>query len=116
MVNNSGNNAWKFLSGIIVTFAVLALALPARAAEPALRPSLPPTPTPVIEINPDAKHHSHSNLDAPPLMSALELAASSCSGGFAGEYPCQGIDFMSRVALSSFTGNPPQRIQLVGLC
>ena len=114
MVNNSGNNAWKFLSGIIVTFAVLALALPARAAEPALRPSLPPTPTPVIEINPDAKHHNHSNLDAPPPMSALELAASSCSGGFAGEYPCQGIDFMSRVALSSFTGNPLSASNLWG--
>ncbi|HZM22949.1 MAG TPA: choice-of-anchor B family protein, partial [Anaerolineales bacterium] len=79
-----------------------------------LRPNLPPTPTPMIEINPDQYHHNHSNLDAPPPMSALELAASSCSGGFAGEYPCQGIDFMSRVPLSSFTGNPLSASNLWG--
>ena len=114
MVNKSGNNAGKFLSVIIVMIAVLALALPAQAAERSLRPSFPPTRTPVIEINPDASHHNHSNLDAPPPMSALELAASSCSGGFAGEYPCQGIDFMSRVALSSFTGNPLSASNLWG--
>lgn len=114
MVNKSGNNARKLSSIIIVIIAVLVLALPARAAEPGLRPSLPPTRTPVIEINPDAKHHDHSNLDAPAPLSLLELAASSCSGGFAGEYPCQGIDFMSRVPLSSFTGNPLSASNLWG--
>ena len=114
MVNKSGNNTGKLLSVIIVMIAVLALALPAQAAEPGLRPSLPPTQTPVIEINPDANHHNHSNLGAPAPMSALELAASSCSGGFAGEYPCQGIDFMSRVPLSSFTGNPLSASNLWG--
>jgi hypothetical protein len=87
MVNKSGNNAGKLLSVIIVMIAVLALALPAQAAERNLRPSFPPTRTPVIEINPDASHHNHSNLDGPAPLSALELAASSCSGGFAGEYP-----------------------------
>jgi len=47
-------------------------------------------------------------------MSVLELAASSCSGGMAAEYPCQGIDFMSRVALSSFPGSPASASNLWG--
>jgi choice-of-anchor B domain-containing protein len=103
----------KKLTGImIIIIAVLALALPVQAAESNPRPNLPPTPT--IEINPDEHHHDHSNLDGPALMSALELAAASCSGGFAGEYPCQGIDFMSRVPLSSFTGNPLSASNLWG--
>ncbi|HXQ36305.1 MAG TPA: choice-of-anchor B family protein, partial [Anaerolineales bacterium] len=114
MVNKSGNNTRRFLSVIIVIIAVLALALPAQASEYNFRPNLPPTPTQLIEINPDAYHHNHSNLDAPPPLSALELAASSCSGGFAGEYPCQGIGFMSRVPLSSFTGNPLSASNLWG--
>ena len=114
MASKSRNNVTKQLSVIIVIIAILALALPAQAAESNPRPNLPPTPTPVIEINPDAKHHNHSNLEAPPPMSALELAASTCSGGFAAEYPCQGMDFMSRVPLSSFTGNPLSASNLWG--
>ena len=114
MVNKSRSNAGKLLSIIVVMMAVLALVLPAQAAKSNPQPNLPPTPTPMIEINPDQYHHNHSNLDAPPPMSALELAASSCSGGFAGEYPCQGIDFMSRVPLSSFTGNPLSASNLWG--
>jgi len=114
MVNKSRINAGKLVSISVVVMAVLALVLPAQAAKSNLRPNLPPTPTPMIEINPDQYHHNHSNLDAPPPMSALELAASSCSGGFAGEYPCQGIDFMSRVPLSSFTGNPLSASNLWG--
>ena len=47
-------------------------------------------------------------------MSLLEMALSSCTGGFAGEYPCQGIDFMSRVPLSSFTGSPLSASNLWG--
>ena len=114
MATKSSNKAKKLLGGIIVIIAILALALPAQAAEPNFQPNFPPTRTPVIEINPDASHHSHANLEAPPPMSALELAVSSCSGGFAGEYPCQGIDFMSRVPLSSFTGNPLSASNLWG--
>ena len=114
MANKSSNRAKKLLGGIIVIIAILALALPAQAAEPSFQPNFPPTRTPVIEINPDASHHNHANLDAPPPMSALELAVSTCSGGFAGEYPCQGIDFMSRVPLSSFTGNPLSASNLWG--
>jgi len=107
------NNIKKLLGIMTVMIALLALALPAQASEynpPS--PNLRPTPT--IEINPDEHHHDHSNLDGPAPFSLLELAASSCSGGFAGEYPCQGIDFMSRVPLSSFTGNPASASNLWG--
>ena len=98
---------------VSVIVAVLALALPVQASE-YNPPPLSLTPTPTIEINPDAYHHDHSNLEGPAPISALELAASSCSGGFAAEYPCQGIDFMSRVALSSFTGSPTSASNLWG--
>lgn len=113
MKHNIRNRKRYILGVAIVLIALLALALPAQASE-----YNPPPPnlqaTPTIEINPDARHHDHSNLDAPAPMSALELAASTCSGGFAAEYPCQGIDFMSRVPLSSFTGNPLSAANLWG--
>ena len=72
--------------------------------------------TPTIEINPDAKHHVDGGHDheGPVPMSALEMASSTCTGGFAAEYPCNGIDFMSRVPLSSFTGNPLSASNLWG--
>jgi hypothetical protein len=93
MVNKSGNNVNKLLSVIVALIAVLALALPAQASEYNPPPTtLPQTPT--IEINPDENHHSHSSVDFPVPLRQIELAASSCSGGFAAEYPCQGIDFM----------------------
>jgi len=112
MAKIPGNNTKKFLGVVGVIAAMLALALPAQASEaPAV---VRPRATPTIEINPDEHHHDHSNLDGPAPLSLLELAASSCSGGFAGEYPCQGIDFMSRVALSSFTGNPASASNLWG--
>jgi choice-of-anchor B domain-containing protein len=115
MVNKSGNKARKFLSVLLVMVAVLALALPAQASEyPPSSDESNERPTATIEVNPDAHHHNHANLDAPPPLSVLELAASSCLGGMAGEYPCQGIDFMSRVPLSSFTGNPLSASNLWG--
>jgi choice-of-anchor B domain-containing protein len=113
MVNKSGNKVQKLVSIIVAMIAVLVLALPARASE-YTPPAASLKATPTIEINPDAYQHSHGRPDAPVPLSALELAASSCSGGFAGEYPCQGIDFMSRVPLSSFTGNPLSASNLWG--
>ena len=116
MVNKSGNKVRKLLSVIIVIIAVLVLAIPAQASEydPPSASNLKATPT--VEINPDANHHkdgdSHQNIPVP--LSFLELAASSCSGGFAAEYPCQGIDFMSRVPLTSFNGNPTSASNLWG--
>ena len=113
MTKLPGKNVKKLLGFITILVAVFALTLPVRASE-----YNPPSEyigaTPTIEINPDANHHDHSHEDAPVPMSALELAVSSCSGGFAGEYPCQGIDFMSRVPLSSFTGNPLSASNLWG--
>jgi choice-of-anchor B domain-containing protein len=113
MVNKSGNVVKKLFSVIAVLIAVLALALPAQASE-----YLPPpqnlAQTPTIEINPDANHHDHSSVDFRVPLSLSELAASSCSGGFAAEYPCQGIDFMSRVPLTSFNGNPASASNLWG--
>lgn len=102
-----------FIVYIVILVSVLVLALPAQASEYP-PPSSYQKPTPTIEINPDEHHHDHSNLDGPAPLSVLELAASSCSGGFAGEYPCQGIDFMSRVPLSSFTGSPLSASNLWG--
>jgi len=113
MAHNMGNKKKKLLTIVAVVVAVLALALPVQASE-YNPPPLNLTPTPTIEINPDQHHHDHSNLEGPAPISVLELAASSCSGGFAAEYPCQGIDFMSRVALSSFTGNPTSASNLWG--
>ncbi len=114
MIHNIVGNKKKQLLGIVVVIvAVLAMALPAQASEyHPPQPDLRPTPT--IEINPDEHHHDHSNLDGPAPLSVVELAASSCSGGFAAEYPCNGIDFMSRVPLSSFTGNPASASNLWG--
>ena len=113
MVNKSGNKVQKLLSVILIVIAALTLALPAQASEYS-----PPPPnlrqTPTIEINPDAHHHDHSNVDFPVPLRQSELAATSCSGGFAGEYPCQGIDFMSRVPLTSFNGNPVSASNLWG--
>ena len=103
----------KLLGIMIVIIALLALALPAQASE-YVPPLADLRATPTIEVNPDQHHHDATDLDGPAPMSQLELAASPCSGGFAGEYPCQGIDFMSRVPLSSFTGNPLSAANLWG--
>ena len=112
MPHHIGNKK-KLLIVVIVMVTVLVMALPAQASEYNPHP-LNLRSTPTIEINPDELHHDQSDLDGPAPLGALELAASTCSGGFAGEYPCQGIDFMSRVALSSFTGNPASASNLWG--
>jgi len=113
MKHNLRNRKKQILGSLIVLIALLALVIPAQASE-FIPPPLNPQVTPTIEVNPDAQHHDHSNLEGPAPMSVLELAASSCSGGFAAEYPCQGIDFMSRVALSSFPGSPTSASNLWG--
>jgi choice-of-anchor B domain-containing protein len=115
MVNKSGNKRGKLLIGMLIMIAILALAFPAGASE-----YNPPPPnlkqTPTIEINPDAHHQDQegSHMRFPVPLSSVELASASCSGGFAVEYPCQGIDFMSRVPLSSFNGNPASASNLWG--
>jgi choice-of-anchor B domain-containing protein len=113
MANNIGNKKKQLFTVLVLIVAVLAVALPAQASEydP---PPLNLRPTPTIEINPDEHHHNDSLVEGPAPFTLLELAASTCSGGFAGEYPCQGIDFMSRVPLSSFTGNPASASNLWG--
>jgi choice-of-anchor B domain-containing protein len=114
MVNKSGNNVKKLLSLVVVMIAILALALPAQASE-YLPPPLNLAQTPTIEINPDANHHDHASADFLRVpLSLSEMATSSCSGGFAAEYPCQGIAFMSRVPLTSFNGNPTSASNLWG--
>ena len=113
MNHNLRNRKKQILGSLIVLIALLALVIPAQASE-FIPPPLNPQVTPTIEVNPDAQHHDHSNLEGPAPMSLLELASSSCSGGFAAEYPCQGIDFMSRVALSSFPGSPTSASKLWG--
>ncbi len=111
------SNLVKSSLAVIVIVAILTLALPAQASEyepPAAKST--PLATPTVEINPDAKHHNdpaHEE-EGPAPMSAMELAFSPCAGGFAAEYPCNGIDFMSRVPLSSFTGNPASAANLWG--
>src|SRR4026207_676355 len=104
MKHNIRNRKRQILGAVLVLIALLALALPAQASE-FIPPPLNLQETPTIEVNPDQYQHNHANLDGPVPISALELAASSCSGGFAAEYPCQGIDFMSRVALRSLHGS-----------
>ncbi len=115
MAQKTRNNIKKLLGVAVVLLAVLALAIPAQASK-YVPPESNRRATPTIEINPDAKHHEGSDHkdDGPAPMSLLEMASSSCVGGFAGEYPCQGIDFMSRVPLSSFTGNPASAANLWG--
>ena len=116
MIRNIASNMLKSLIVVMIILMALVLTLPAQASE-----YVPPhsnlQPTPTIEINPDAKHHedgSGHEHEGPAPMSFLEMASSTCTGGFAGEYPCQGIDFMSRVPLSSFTGNPLSASNLWG--
>jgi choice-of-anchor B domain-containing protein len=113
MKHNIRNRKRYILGVVMVLIALLAMAIPAQASE-YIPPPLNLQETPTIEVNPDAHHHNHSNLEGPAPISAFELAASSCSGGFAAEYPCKGIDFMSRVALSSFTGGPTSASNLWG--
>ena len=113
MKHNIRNRKRYILGVVMVLIALLALAIPAQASE-FIPPPLNLQGTPTIEVNPDAHHHDHSNLEGPAPISALELAASTCSGGMAAEYPCQGIDFMSRVALSSFPGSPTSASNLWG--
>ena len=114
MVNQSRSNGTKLISIVVVLIAVLALALPAQASE-YIPPPADLAQTPTVEINPDANHHDHASADFLRVpLSLSELAASSCSGGFAAEYPCQGIDFMSRVPLTSFNGNPTSASNLWG--
>src|ERR1044071_2755270 len=113
MVNKSGTNVSKLLSVMVVLIAVLALAIPAQASEYNPPPqNLQQTPT--VEVNPDENHHSHSSVGLPVPLRQVEMAASPCSGRFAAEYPCQGIDFMSRLPLSSFNGNPASAANLWG--
>jgi choice-of-anchor B domain-containing protein len=115
MVNKSGTKRGKLLIVMLIMIAILALAVPAGASEyNPPPPNLKPTPT--VEINPDAHHQDQegSHMRFPVPLSKLELAAASCSGGFAAEYPCRGIDFMSRVPLSSFNGNPTSASNLWG--
>jgi len=113
MAKMPGKYIQKYSVLILVLVVLFGLALPAQASE-----YNPPPPnggaTPAIEINPDEHHHDHSNEDGPVPMSARELVSSTCTGGLAGEYPCQGIDFMSRVPLSSFTGSPLSASNLWG--
>ena len=116
MIRRTASDLLKAIIVVTIILIVLALALPAQASE-----YDPPPPglraTPTIEINPDAKHQedgSGQEHAGPAPMSMLEMASSSCTGGFAGEYPCQGIDFMSRVPLSSFTGSPLSASNLWG--
>ena len=116
MIRKTVSNILKAIIVVTIILIVLALALPAQASEyDPPQPGLRATPT--IEINPDAKHQkdgSGHEFAGPAPMSLLEMASSSCTGGFAGEYPCQGIDFMSRVPLSSFTGSPLSASNLWG--
>ena len=112
MTHHSGNKK-KLLGVVIVIVAVLALAFPAQAYE-VKDGSSTPTPTSKISTNPDELHHDSSLLDGPAPFTLVEQVATTCSGGFAAEYPCQGIDFMSRVPLSSFTGNPASAANLWG--
>ena len=114
MVYKSRNNMKKLLSLVVVLVAVLVLAFPAGASE-YIPPAANLAQTPTVEINPDANHHDHSSVDFLRVpLSLAELAVSSCSGGFAAEYPCQGIDFMSCVPLTSFNGNPASASNLWG--
>lgn len=94
---------------LIVIAAVLAMALPVQADD-----HLPPTPTPKTTKGPEGDHPHQVFPQEPAEFSALEQVATTCTGGMAGEYPCQGIDFMSRVPLSSFGGSPSSAGNLWG--
>jgi choice-of-anchor B domain-containing protein len=94
---------------LIVIAAVLAMTLPVQADD-----HLPPTPTPKTIENPEGDHPHQVFPQEPAEFSALEQVATTCTGGVAGEYPCQGIDFMSRVPLSSFGGSPSSAGNLWG--
>jgi len=104
----------KVLGGMVMIIAlvvaVLTLAFPAQAY------NTPPTPTPAQSTSAPSDHHhpDQSLQDGPAPFSQRELLAATCSGGMAAEYACQGIDFMSRVPLSSFGGNPASAANLWG--
>jgi choice-of-anchor B domain-containing protein len=90
--------------------AVLTLPFPAQAYDPARTPE-PVQPTP----RPFGQHHPLlAARYAPTPPSSLAQLATTCSGGIAGQYPCQGIDFLSEVPLSSFGGSPGSAANLWG--
>ena len=51
---------------------------------------------------------------APPLQ-AIQSAAVNCVQGFAGQFPCQNIGFLSQIPLSSFSSRPASAANLWGL-
>src|SRR5215210_2342309 len=89
----------KLRGGVILLVALLvgalALVFPAQAYDK----HPPPTPAPSTAGPSDHHHPDQALLDGPAPFSPRELFAATCSGGMAAEYPCQGIDFMSRVPL-----------------
>src|SRR5215213_913609 len=90
--------------------AMLTLTFPAQAYDPDR------TPMPAQSTSAPSDHHHPEQpiLSEPAPFSALEQFSTICSGGIAGEYACQGIDFMSRVPLSSFGGSPSSAANLWG--
>ena len=90
--------------------AMLTLAFPAQAYDPDRTP-MPAQSTPAPS---DHHHPDQSTLSEPAPFSPLEQFSTTCSGGMAGEYACQGMDFMSRVPLSSFGSSPNSAANLWG--
>src|SRR5262245_10086401 len=82
------------LIGVLMV-TMLTLAFPAQAYDPDR------TPTPAQSTSAPSDHHHPAQpiVGEPAPFSALEQSSITCSGGIAGEYACQGIDFMSRVPL-----------------
>ena len=80
MTHRTGNIIARLSTLALVIIALLALTLPAEAVVRDRRP----TPTPTIEINPDAQHHPDGAQDeeGPAPMSLLEMASSACVGRF----------------------------------
>jgi choice-of-anchor B domain-containing protein len=105
----------KLLGGVILIVALIiggfALAFPARATDPLAIP-------PPAEGTAMPSDHNHSpkqrDYEPPAPFTEAERIATTCSGGMAGEYPCEGIDFMSRVPLSAFGGSPGSASNLWG--
>jgi len=41
-----------------------------------------------------------------PALQATAIAAATCVQGFAGQFPCRNVDFLSQIALNQFTSQP----------
>ena len=70
-----------------------------------------------FEWAPDMASAQQGIVDNSPAVAlqSTQVAAASCSGGFAGMFPCRNVDFQSQIALNQFSRPPTSASNVWGL-